>query len=150
RGMAAFMKARCSQCHVIAGHGVNLGPDLAESVKRLQGRKLLQQIIDPSSEINEKFQTTQFVMHDGRTISGVVTKDEPDEFCVMTNLLTPQVVTRVPKASIDQRVASKISPMPAGLANVLTKDELIDLVSFLETGGFQLPAHLQHGHSHPK
>ena len=38
--------------------------------------------------------------------------------------------------------------MPPGLANVLTKAEIIDLVSFLEAGGFQLPAHLQHQHNH--
>src|SRR5262245_20718678 len=62
RGMTAFVKARCNQCHVVAGHGVNLGPDLAESIKKLQGRKLLEQILDPSSEINEKFRTTQFVL----------------------------------------------------------------------------------------
>ena len=37
RGMTAFVKARCNQCHVVAGHGVNLGPDLAESVKKLKG-----------------------------------------------------------------------------------------------------------------
>src|SRR5205085_8456857 len=90
RGMQAFVKARCSQCHVVAGHGVNLGPDLAESVKKLQGRKLLQQIVDPSSEINEKYQNTQFVLVDGRTISGVVVKEEPTEFQVMTSLLAPQ------------------------------------------------------------
>ena len=39
QGMQAFVKARCNQCHVVAGHGVNLGPDLAESVKKLQGRE---------------------------------------------------------------------------------------------------------------
>jgi putative heme-binding domain-containing protein len=148
RGMTAFVKARCNQCHVIAGHGVNPGPDLVESVKKLQGRKLLQQILDPSSEINEKFQNTQFVLTDGRTVSGVVVKEEPTEFHVMTNLLTPQAITRVAKSDIDQRVASKISPMPAGLANVLTKAEILDLVSYLEAGGFQLPAHLQHQHRH--
>ena len=38
-GMQAFVKARCNQCHVVAGHGVNLGPDLAESVKKLQGQQ---------------------------------------------------------------------------------------------------------------
>ena len=36
--------------------------------------------------------------------------------------------------------------MPPGLANVLTKQEIIDLLSFLEAGGYQLPAHLQHQH----
>lgn len=145
-GMQAFVKARCNQCHIVAGHGVNLGPDLAESVKKLQGTKLLAQILDPSSEINEKYQNTQFVLTDGRVISGVITKEEPTEFHVMTNLLTPQAITRIAKSDIDQRVASKISPMPPGLANVLSKAELTDLVSFLEAGGFQLPAHLQHHH----
>src|SRR5439155_810772 len=95
------------------------GADLAESVKKLQGRKLLAQIIDPSSEINEKFQNTQFVLTDGRVISGVIVKEEPAEFQVMTNLLTPEAVTRIAKSDIDQRVASKISPMPQGLANML-------------------------------
>lgn len=146
KGMQAFVKARCNQCHVVAGHGVNLGPDLAESVKKLQGTKLLAQILDPSSEINEKYQTTQFVLTDGRVVSGVVVKDEPAEVEVMTNLLTPMALTRLRKAEIDQRVASKISPMPQGLVNVLTKQEIVDLVSFLEAGGFQLPAHLQHHH----
>jgi hypothetical protein len=66
----------------------------------------------------------------------------------MTNLLTPEAITRIAKSEIDQRVASKISPMPPGLANILTKPEIIDLISFLEAGGYQLPAHLQHHHHH--
>ena len=41
RGMQAFVKARCHQRHQIAGHGVNLGPDLAKVNKRFKGRKLL-------------------------------------------------------------------------------------------------------------
>src|SRR5262249_37434435 len=147
RGMQAFVKARCNQCHVVAGHGVNLGPDLVESVKKIQGKKLLEQILDPSSEINEKYQNTQFVLTDGRVVSGVMAKEEPNEYQVMTNLLTPQMLTRIAKSDVDQKVSSKISPMPQGLANVLTKEEIIDLVSFLESGGFQLPAHLQHLHS---
>jgi len=129
-------------------HGVNLGPDLVESVKKLKGRQLLEQILDPSSQINEKYQTTQFVLSDGRTISGVVTKEDAGECQVMTNLLTPEAITRIAKADIDQRVASKISPMPAGLANVLTKEEIGDLISYLEAGGYQVPAHLQHHHEH--
>jgi putative heme-binding domain-containing protein len=146
KGMQAFVKARCNQCHVVAGHGVNLGPDLVESVKKLQGKKLLAQILDPSSEINEKYQNTQFVLTDGRVISGVIVKEEPAEFHVMTNLLTPQAITRIAKADIDQQVASKISPMPPGLANVLAKQEILDLLSYLEAGGYQLPAHLHHHH----
>ncbi len=64
----------------------------------------------------------------------------------MSNLLLPQAVTRVAKARIEYKVASKISPMPAGLLNVLTKQEILDLLAFVESGGFKLPAHLKHHH----
>ncbi|MEO2012741.1 MAG: PVC-type heme-binding CxxCH protein, partial [Fuerstiella sp.] len=30
KGMQAFVKARCNQCHVVAGHGINLGPELTD------------------------------------------------------------------------------------------------------------------------
>ena len=61
RGMQAFMKARCDQCHAIAGHGINLGPDLSDVAKRHKGQKLLQQIIEPSTEIGEKYASFQFI-----------------------------------------------------------------------------------------
>jgi putative heme-binding domain-containing protein len=148
RGMQAFVKARCNQCHVIAGHGVNLGPDLVESVKKLQGQKLLEQILAPSTEINEKFQNSQFVLEDGRVVTGVVVKEDDAEVAVMTNLLTPEALTRIAKSQIDQRVASMVSPMPPGLVNMLTKQEIVDLVSYLEAGGYHPPGHL-HQHHHP-
>ena len=46
RGMAAFMKANCNQCHVLAGHGVNLGPDLSKVAERYKNTRLLQQLIE--------------------------------------------------------------------------------------------------------
>ncbi len=39
RGMSVFVKARCNQCHVVAGHGVNLGPDLSRVDQDAQGRR---------------------------------------------------------------------------------------------------------------
>ena len=39
--------------------------------------------------------------------------------------------------------------MPIGLINVLTKEEILDLHTFLEKG-YELPAHLQHHHHHGK
>jgi putative heme-binding domain-containing protein len=148
RGMQAFVKARCNQCHVVAGHGVNLGPNLVESVKKIKGEKLLRQILEPSDEINEKFRTYQFLMDDGRIVSGVIVKDEPTEYHVITNLLIPNAVTRISKESVAEKIASKVSPMPVGLINVLTKGEILDVLAFLEAGGYQLPDHLQHKHHH--
>lgn len=149
RGMQAFVKARCNQCHAIAGHGINIGPDLTETGKRLKGRKLLEQIIEPSSEINRKYQTTQFLMESGKVLSGVVVKETESEFQIISNLLLPTAITSIAKSEIDEQFPSKISAMPKGMANVLTRPEIIDLVSFLETG-FNLPEHLKHKHMHHK
>ncbi len=146
RGMHAFVKARCNQCHVVAGHGVNLGPDLVESVKKLKGEPLLRQILEPSSEINEKYRNYQFQLSDGRVVAGVVVKEGPLEYHVVSNLLLPQAVTRVTKSQVEETIASKISPMPEGLLNVLTKEEILDLIAFVESGGFKLPEHLKHHH----
>ncbi len=148
RGMTAFVKANCNQCHVLAGHGVNLGPDLKDVTKRYKGRKLLQQLIEPSSEINEKYQTYKFLLADGRVISGVITSEKNKHFDVMTNLLTPKVVTQVAKEEIDQQVKSTISAMPTGLLDLLSKDEISDLMVFLQSDGYEIPDHLrkQHGH----
>ena len=146
RGMQAFVKARCNQCHVVAGHGVNLGPDLAESIKTLKGEELLRQIIEPSSKIHEKFQNYQLATSDGRVVTGVILKEDGAEYEVVTNLLTPHTVTRIRKADVEEKAASKISPMPEGLLNVLTRDEILDLHAFLESGGYHPPEHLKHQH----
>jgi putative heme-binding domain-containing protein len=148
RGMQAFVKARCNECHVVAGHGVNLGPDLAESIKKLKGEELFRQIIDPSSAIHEKYQNIRFVTTEGRIVTGVVVKEDEATYQVATNLLTPKSLTTLLKADIEQQAASKVSPMPNGLLNVLTKDEVLDLHTYVEAGGFKLPDHLQHHHGH--
>ncbi len=147
RGMTAFVKARCNQCHVVAGHGVNLGPNLAESVKELKGVELLRQILEPSSKIHEKFQNQQFLLDDGRVVTGVLVKQDNKNYHVATNLLTPNTLTTIRKRDVEEVIASRISPMPVGLLNVLTREEILDLHAFVESGGYELPAHLKH-HSH--
>ena len=150
KGMMAFAKARCNQCHIVAGYGVNLGPNLTDVAKRFKGRKLLQQVLEPSVEINEKYRTVAIETTDGKLITGVQQREDATSIHLIPNLLVPQAITEVPKSKIEERFTSKISMMPAGLANVLTKDEILDLLAYLEAGGYQLPEHLQgrHGHSH--
>lgn len=142
RGMQAFVKANCHQCHALGGHGVNLGPELCDVFKRYKGKRLLEQIVQPSAEINERFQNQRFVLKDGRTITGVIVKDQDGEYHVVSNLLTPTSVTRIAKKDVEEKVASKTSPMPEGLLNVLTREEIIDLLSFLEAG-YKLPNHVR-------
>jgi len=149
RGMQAFMKANCHQCHAVAGKGVNLGPDLCNVFERYKGKKLLQQILEPSSEINPKYLNHRLYLNDGRTITGVIDKEANNEYHVITNLLTPTSITKIPKKQVEEKTVSKISPMPVGMINTLTKPEITDLISFLEAG-YKFPDHLNHPKSESK
>ena len=85
-------------------------------------------------------------MTNGRILSSVIVKETEQEHHVISNLLMPKSVSKLRKKSIDEKFPTKLSPMPQRLLNMLTKTEIMDLVSFLEAGGYQLPDHLKHHH----
>ena len=103
---------------------------------------------NPRFEINPKYQAVQILDESGLEYSGVVTSEDEQTVTLIPNLLTPTKTVTVPKSTIEHRGKSKLSSMPAGLLNVLTKREIVDLVSYLEHGGYKLPTHLQKKHAH--
>ncbi len=141
RGMLAFKKAKCDQCHQLSGHGVNLGPDLSDVTLRYRGDRLLQQVIDPSSEISPLHRTYRFLLDSGQIVTGVIQSETEKEVKVLTNLLLPEQVTRLEKSSIELRSESRVSSMPVGLIDVLTKEEIGDLLSYLQADHRKLPEH---------
>lgn len=134
RGRQAFLKAQCLQCHSVSGYGTKLGPDLAESVKKFQGKNLLRHIIEPAFEIHPKYQTTQFVLDSGNVVVGNVIREDANAIHIATKLTMPQDLTKIDKAEIELQQVSKNSAMPAGLLNGLSKEEILDLLRFLEAG----------------
>jgi putative heme-binding domain-containing protein len=134
RGMQAFTKAQCLACHRVSGHGVNLGPDLSESIKKHQGKNLLRQILEPSHEIHPQYQATQFLLENGNVLSGSVVAEDDTQVQIIPSLLTPDRRVQISKREIEERRRSNISSMPSGLVNVLTKEEILDLLRFLESG----------------
>jgi cytochrome c len=135
RGWQAFMKAQCLQCHRFSDVGIDLGPDLTEVSQRYRGSRLLQQILEPSSEIHPKYQAQQFLLSDGRVITGMVVEETPETYVVTKNLLEPTARMFISKQAIEEQQPAKASAMPQGLVDVLTKAEIIDLLLFLENSG---------------
>ena len=134
RGRQAFMKAQCLQCHSVSGYGAELGPDLVESVKKFQGEKLLRHILEPALEIHSKYQTSQFLLESGKVVVGNLIKEDEHAIHVATNLLTPQDLMVIDKSEIEDQQVSKNSAMPEGLLNILSQEEILDLLRFLEAG----------------
>jgi len=134
RGRQAFMKAQCLQCHSVSGYGAELGPDLVESVKKFQGEKLLRHIMEPALEIHPKYQTSLFLLESGKVVVGNVMKEDGNAIHVATNLLTPHDLMIIDKSEIEDQQVSKNSAMPEGLLNILSQEEVLDLLRFLEAG----------------
>jgi putative heme-binding domain-containing protein len=134
RGEEMFTVAGCIKCHTFDGVGADGGPDLTAVGDKYHGVALLRQILEPSCEINEEYVFSTFVLNDGRDVYGRIVLDDGAEVHVVQDLQAPTVVTRIPRSQIKDQIPSKISSMPTGLLVILTREEILDLLAYLESG----------------
>ncbi len=138
KGKASFDKLGCAQCHKVAPgvQGGVLGPELSESFKKLKGNRteLLQQILDPSKVIEDKYKAWEIETADGDRLFGMITAKAKDHILVVTNPQNP-VPQKFLLKDIDSTRQVPLSLMPRGLLNQLTKQEILDLLAYIEAGG---------------
>ena len=134
KGMKAFAEARCDQCHKMAGHGVNLGPDLSEIGKKYPPKEILKHILDPSRQIDDTYRLWQFELKDGSTAFGSIVEESRSKITIRPNLLAPEETTVLPKNRLSKRTPQTQSAMPEGMLSLLEKDEILDLLRFLQVG----------------
>jgi putative heme-binding domain-containing protein len=133
-GRLAFAAAQCIACHRMGSIGNDFGPDLTAVGSRFSRRDILDSILDPSRVIDDKYRNTVFELKGGVTAIGTVDHEEETKILIRTSPLSAQT-TALNKADIVHREPSTISPMPPGLLNVLTENQILDLLAFLESGG---------------
>lgn len=134
RGRAAYEAAQCAKCHRFAGEGGATGPDITGVGNRFTPQYLLEAMIIPSKVISDQYVNSTFYTEDGEVISGRVIEDDGKMLKIRTDPFSIQL-TEVPKAKIEESVPSRISEMPEGLINVLEKEEVLDLIAYLRSGG---------------
>ncbi|HEV8292243.1 MAG TPA: hypothetical protein VGP94_09980, partial [Tepidisphaeraceae bacterium] len=136
RGKMAYEIAQCGVCHKFAEAASQggVGPDLTSIASRFSRRDILESTIEPSKVISDQFANTIVRTKDGDTIDGHIMEDTPDQLVVQINPLKPELV-KVKKSNVRSSSLSKLSPMPEGLVDVLSKEEILDLIAYLESGG---------------
>ena len=132
-GKKMFALASCYSCHRISGQGGIVGPDLTAAGRRFGTKDLLETIIDPSKEISDQYEATIFQMEDGKTIVGRVANLAGKEYQIQENMIDPGKFTKIKAAQIEDMKASKVSMMPAGLLDTLTKQEILDLLAYMKS-----------------
>ena len=134
-GRRLFNEIGCAQCHRFGHEGGYIGPDLTAVGSRFDRRTLLESILEPSKVIAEPYRTVSITLKSGAILDGRIVAEDANTLSMVINPIDPDQQRRVNKSEIANRRASEISPMPAGLVNGLSKEEILELIAFLESGG---------------
>jgi putative heme-binding domain-containing protein len=126
-GRALFAKT-CAQCHKLFDTGGAVGPDLTGS-NRADLAYLLENAVDPNAVIPIDYQASVLDTKDGRTVVGIVKKQDDTAVTIMT--ATETLV--LPRNEVKTLRVSKLSMMPEGLLDTFTDADVRDLVAYLRS-----------------
>ena len=126
RGAALFKKS-CLNCHQVKGVGKQVGPNLDGIGSRGLDR-LVEDILAPNRNVDVAFRSSTIVTTQGKVYSGLLKKTDGATLLLIDS--KGQEIS-LPKASIDEQTASKLSPMPANLSETLTKEQFRDLMAYV-------------------
>ena len=126
-GRALFTKT-CGQCHRLFEEGGQVGPDLTGS-NRADLAYLLENVVDPNAVIPIDYQASVLDTKDGRTVVGIVKKQDDTAVTIVTN--TETLV--IPRKEVQRLRVSKLSMMPEGLLDTFSEAEVRDLIAYLRS-----------------
>lgn len=134
-GQKVFAAAACFTCHRFGNAGGMTGPDLSTAGRRYSPHDFLDQIVNPSKVINEQFSAVTVVTTAGKVHTGVIVNLNGDTVMLNTDLTDPDQRVAVDRKEVEEMEVSKTSPMPANLLGLLTKEEIMDLLAYVLSGG---------------
>lgn len=131
RGQAVFHspQAACMACHTIGYSGGKIGPDLTNIGQIRAERDLLEAILYPNASFARGFEPIIVTTESGDVLSGVLRSDLKDEIVLATGAGSE---VRLQREQIADMQPGTVSVMPPGLDELLTRQELADLLAFLK------------------
>ena len=85
--------------------------------------------------VDDKYRIVTIVTTDGQVLSGQFSGDDGETVTLLPDLLAADKTLHVPKSQIESQTRSIVSAMPAGLLNSFSKEEVLDLLAYLESAG---------------
>jgi uncharacterized repeat protein (TIGR03806 family) len=133
RGRKLFFEAsgvQCRNCHRIAGKGTEVGPDLDLIGKKYDRGQILDNILNPSRQIEPKYLTYLAATKQGQTHSGLLVSRDATRVVLKdgTNKLI-----EVAAGDVELLAPQQKSLMPDLLLRDLTAEQVADLTAFLST-----------------
>jgi putative heme-binding domain-containing protein len=131
RGQTVFQsaKAMCALCHAVGYLGGRLGPDLSAIGPARSERDLLEAIVFPSASFVRSYEPMIVRLKGGEEVLGILRSENPEMLTLATG---PATERRIERASVAEMLPGTTSLMPPGMDQVLTRQELADLLAFLK------------------
>ncbi|MFT5322816.1 MAG: putative membrane-bound dehydrogenase-like protein, partial [Planctomycetaceae bacterium] len=131
RGKAIFeTTGTCAKCHIVNKKGKDVGPDLSEIGSKLSRTAFFESILFPSAGIAHNYEMYSAVLNDGNVVAGLLIS-KTDQAVTIRN--KEGINRTIPAGDVDQIVKQKISIMPADLQKLLSEQDLVDVVEYLQT-----------------
>ncbi|HMJ88333.1 MAG TPA: c-type cytochrome, partial [Candidatus Acidoferrum sp.] len=137
RGKRLFAETGCAQCHRLGNEGGFVGPELTAVSSRFDRRALIESIVEPSKVISDVYRSVTVTLKSGAIHDGRIASEDAKSIVLAINPVDPDQRRRINKSDIATQRVSDLSPMPAGLLNTLTREEIFDLLAWIESGGDQ-------------
>lgn len=133
RGREIFLDTRdaqCASCHRLQGVGAHVGPGLDAVLDKMSVREIAEALIAPSRQLAEGYETYTAARTDGKIISGLKIRETAGELTLRDGLGRDTLIPRSEIALIEK---SPVSLMPARLISRLSREDFVNLVSFLKS-----------------
>ncbi len=127
--------AQCAKCHLFAGEGTAIGPDLTGMAVHPK-EELLIHIIDPSRSVEGNFKAYRVVTLDGRTIIGLLSSESKTAIELIDAEAKKIALSR---DDIESLKETDKSLMPEGFEKQIKPEEFVDLLEFLTQKGKFVP-----------
>jgi len=128
QGAAIYARSGCATCHILAGKGTGLGPELTEVGARRGAARLRQTLKNPSQTIPEDFLLVEVVTSSGKSIRGIRVNE--DTFTIQLKDAQGHFHSLRKSDLADLKKLRGETPMPS-YETVLSPADLDDLVAYL-------------------
>ena len=120
-----FDEGRCASCHMVAGRGSPVGPDLSNVAREMTAGELRQALLQPDAQITPGYELVTVQLRNGQTIRGFV-KNRSNFGLQLQDL--QGIFRSLTEGEIASVQAEKRSAMPQVQAS---PDELRNLIAYL-------------------
>lgn len=117
----------CQRCHKLHGEGGDVGPEL-QGLGRSKSREyILHSILNPNKDIAQGYESVMVETKDGTSLLGILKEESGSELRIQS---ADSTLVRIAKDTLVSRQRGP-SAMPDGLAELLSLQELRDLIEAL-------------------